>query len=219
MNTAERTAESAGGVSEESSERVVIVRAEVIDTVGHVFGNLFQRLYHLVDRVAETDSLTAEELRGNAGRLEGVLQLFLDYVSPIAPRLQAVPFADIGQSLARRVTEACGGRAKVECTPVAVGSALVDPGRLTRVFDLMMSRLQVRPGSEAMQIGVEINKSNRWLEIALMLPSEYVAPRNSEAELRWALAEKLVDLQGGSLAQHNLPAGETQWLITLPLQP
>src|SRR5689334_24949438 len=108
-----RSEVNAGG-ADSSADRMVVVRGEVLDTVGHVLGNLFQRLYHLVDRVSETDTLTAEELRGNAARLEAVLQLFLDYVSPIAPSLQTVGLDDVAQSLARRVSEAGGGRVNVQ---------------------------------------------------------------------------------------------------------
>lgn len=203
-----------------AEEHVVVIRGDVLDTVGHVLGNLFQRLYHLVDRVSESDGLTADELRGNAGRLENVLQLFLDYVSPVAPSLQAVAFLDVAQSLSQRFNEASGGRLRVQLSVPASGSVLVDPGRLARAFDLLAARVQLRPGLEAVEpIRVELNATPRWLEVRVGLLPDYVAARSSEVELRWALAEKLIDLHGGTLTDLTQAAGEMQWLITLPLQP
>jgi hypothetical protein len=204
---------------EPPGERMVVLRPDVLDTVGHVLGNLFQRLYHLVDRAGESDALTAEELRGNAARLEAVLQLFLDYVSPVAPNLQPIEFAEIGQSLAQRLTEACGGRLRVHVSEAPSGSVLVDPGRLGRAFDLLASWLQPRSGLESVTpIMVSIAPSGRSLELLVSLSSTYLASRSSEAELRWALAEKLIDLHGGTLTEPVRTAGETQWRITLPLQ-
>lgn len=197
---------------------MVVLRPDVLDTVGHVLGNLFQRLYHLVDRAGESDALTAEELRGNAARLEAVLQLFLDYVSPVAPSLQPVEFADIAQSLAQRLIDACGGRLRVQVSAASNGSVLVDPGRLGRAFDLLASWLQARPGMEsAAPVAVTLTPTGRNLELLVSLSSSYLTSRSSEAELRWALAQKLIDLHGGTLTEPRQAAGETQWQITLPL--
>lgn len=200
-------------------EQMVVVRPEVLDTVGHVLGNVFQRLYHLVDRVAEADPLTAEELRGTTGRLEGFLQLLLDYVSPTVPSLQFVSFADVAQSLARRLSEAFGGRVRVHVNAPPGGEVLVDPSSLSRAFELLASLLQGRPVAESAQaISVNLQGGPRWLRMSVSLVEGMVATQGSDSEMRWAVAAKMIETQGGTLGQQNGPSGEPRWEITLPLQ-
>ena len=65
-------------------DRIVVVRPQVIDNVGHVLGNMFQRIYHLVERTRENDLVTAADLESSTRRLENFLQLLMDYVSPLS---------------------------------------------------------------------------------------------------------------------------------------
>ena len=110
-----------------------------------------------------TDQALDKELRGNASRLETVMQLFLDYVSSATPALQAIGFADIAQSVAGRLSEACGGRAKVDVACPTEGVAMVDPARLGRAFDLLASWVQIRPGGDASQnIVITAAAAPRW---------------------------------------------------------
>ncbi len=201
-----------------SGELVIVVRAEVLDTVGHVLGNLFQRLYFLVDRVAEASPLAAGELQANVGRLEAVLQLFLDYVTPHSPALRVVSLADIVQGAARRFEDVCGEQVRVECVSVPAGEVLVDAGQLTRAFDLMASRCAPRDDEAAQQvISIETTCAGGWAVLHLTVPRACLSGRNSEDELRWAMAEKLIDLHGGTLRQELSNSGGLQWLIQLPL--
>jgi len=198
---------------------MVVVRPEVLDTVGHVLGNVFQRMYHLIDRVGEADSMTADELRGTAGRLEGFLQLLMDYISPAVPSLQNVSFPDIAQSFARGLSEAFGGRVRVHVNAPPGGEVLVDPAALARAFELLASLLHSRPGSDGSQsVLVALKTAPRWLELSVTLTEGMLAPGSSDSEMRWAVSAKLIEIHGGTLVQQTTPAGEARWEITLPLQ-
>ena len=211
--------EAAAPAAQPRDGQVVVVRSEVLDNVGHVLGNLFQRIYHLVDRVGEADALTAEELRGSASRLEGFLQLFMDYVAPLPLTLQYVTYTDVAQSLARSLSDAFGGRVRVHVNAPSGGEVLVDPGRLSRVFDLLSTHLQGRPGSEQSRaIKVSMHAVGRCVRLTVTMSSGFVTARASERELQWAVAEKLVETHGGTLEQNESPSGEVLWEITLPLQ-
>lgn len=199
--------------------QVVVVRPEVLDTVGHVFGNVFQRLYHLIDRVGETDALTAEELRGSTGRLEGFLQLLMDYISPAVPSLQYVTYTDVAQSFARGLSDAFGGRVRVHVNAPPGGELLVDPARLTRAFDLLSSQLQGRSGVDTNQtVMVSLQAAPRWVRLSVTLAADMLGANGSDAEMRWAVAAKLIEIHGGTLAQRTTHLGEPEWEITLPLQ-
>jgi len=203
----------------EADGQMVVVRPEVLDTVGHVLGNVFQRMYHLVDRVGEADPLTAEELRGTTGRLEGFLRLLLDYISPSVPSLQFVTFADVAQSFARRLSEAFGGRVRVHVNAPPGGQVLIDPAGLARAFELLASLLQGRPAADATQgISVNLQSGPRWLRLGVSLLDGMLAAPSSDSEMRWAVSEKLIETQGGTLVQQTGPSGEPRWEITLPLQ-
>ena len=65
-------------VPDADDDRIVVVRPQVIDNVGHVLGNMFQRIYHLVERTREHDLVTAADLESSTRRLEDFLQLLMD---------------------------------------------------------------------------------------------------------------------------------------------
>ena len=51
----------------DGAPQLVAVRSAVVDTIGHVLGNLFQRIYHLTDQVQTADADTASLRTHNEG--------------------------------------------------------------------------------------------------------------------------------------------------------
>ena len=198
--------------------QIVVVRSQVVENVGHVLGNMFQRIYHLVDGIRADNAATATDLDHNIRRLEAFLQLLMDYVSPVSLSLQGVSLGDVAQSLAQMVGDAVGRPVTIEGGP-AEGRLLADAGRLARAFGLL--RLQLRPEPECtqgIQLKVATQPGAQLLTLVLVIPRGCVLERSSESEVQWAVAEKLVEIHGGALQQSATASGGVVWEIMLPLQ-
>lgn len=196
--------------------QIVVVRPQVVENIGHVLGNLFQRIYHLVERSRETDAVTAADLESSTRRLEDFLQLVMDYVSPLALSYQEVSGTDVVQSLARQLSETVGCPVRVDARMPVEVRLFVDAGRLARAFALLAT--QIPPARDAgLDLKAAARVGGRSLSITAVIPARLMVPRTSEAEMQWAVAEKLLEIQGGAL-QQTAALGEMQWVITLPLQ-
>ncbi len=200
--------------------QIVIIRPQILENVGHVLGNLFQRIYHLIDRSREADAVTATQLDGAAHRLEDFLQLVIDYVAPLALSLQRVPTTDVAQSLAQQLSDRLGCRVNVESQVQGEGQLLVDPGRLARGFRLMVAQLREGAAAgETMALKVVERPAARSLALSAALPGGWLLAPSSESEMQRSVAEKLMEIQGGALQEKSAPSGEVLWEIVLPLQP
>jgi hypothetical protein len=199
--------------------QIVVIRPQVVENVGHVLGNMFQRIYHLVERTRDGDVVMAADLESNLRRLEDFLQLFMDYVSPLSLTLQSVPLADVAQSLAQQIGDAVGGAVTIETAGPTDARLLVDAGRLARAFDLL--RLQLCPearSDEGIQLQTTARPGARLLTLEVTIPSGCLVGRSSASEIQWSVAEKLLEIHGGALQQSSTESGEVLWEIMLPLQ-
>jgi hypothetical protein len=200
--------------------QIVVVRPQVVENVGHVLGNLFQRMYHLIDRTREADAGTAAQLEASTHGLEDFLQLVIDYVSPLSLSLQRVPASEVVQSLARQLSDELGSSVAVDVELSVEHQLLIDPGRLARGFGLLARQLgEGGRGRETGTVAVWARPGSLSLAINVVLPSTYSRASSSVSEIEWSVAEKLLEIQGGSLLRKATPAGEVLWEIVLPLQP
>ncbi len=198
----------------------MVVRPHVVETVGHVLGNMFQRMYHLIEVAGAADAASATALQTGTRKLEDFLQLVIDYFSPVSLVLQQLPAPEVAQGLARQVSDSIGCSVRVDAKLPAESRLLADPGRLARSFSLLASRLRAAAGGEqAVTVRVVGETSGRSVRLTVRLPASVVAAESSESEVRWAVAEKLLETHGGTLRQRAMPTGEVQWEIALPLQP
>ena len=199
--------------------QIVVIRPHVVENVGHVLGNMFQRIYHLVQRTREGDVAMAVDLDGNIRRLEGFLQLVMDYVSPLSLSMQDVSLGDVVQSLAQQVGDAVGHRVTIEGEVPADGRLLADAGRLARAFGLLCLRLRPQTGcEEAIRIKAAARTDARSLALVIMIPRGCISEPSSESEMQWAVAEKLLEIHGGVLQQSPTVSGGVLWEIMLPPQ-
>jgi len=195
--------------------QLVVIQPRVIENADHVFGNLFQRLYYGVSQVGDRDPVLGAELSDSARQVEAALQLLLDYIAPFPPALERFAVTELASSLAQRVESA------VACAVVPPDAGdgepahvLADPGRLARAFDLMASCLRGDGGLPSAAIVSEAETA--VVTLCLRLPAAALAVRTSVGDLRWAVAQKLVEIHGGALAQSEEPAGEVTWKVSLP---
>lgn len=195
----------------EESGRLVVIRPRVVENAEHVLGNLFQRLYHGVERTRSLDAGVAEDLAASVDEVERCLQLVLDYVAPFPPALESVPVGEVAESLAQRVGERLGRKIDVACS--VDGAVLVDPGRLGRAFAQMVPRLASgAPG----RVSLQVVATGESMGLHLQLAGALLLPRTSMAELQWAVAEKLIEIHAGGLEEQAGPSGEVQWSVSLP---
>jgi hypothetical protein len=203
----------------EDDGQLVVVRPQVVETAGHVLGNLFQRLYHSIDQVRAGDDGLGDDLTATSRQLEECLQLLIDYVAPLPPALQKVPARDIVQSLARHLEDTLGCAVQLDERLDSRIELLVDVARLSRAFDLLAGRAEgLAPGKV---VGASINAAavSGSLTVTASLQAHARLARSSLGELRWAVLEKLFEIHGGSVREVPGASGDMRWNILLPLQP
>jgi hypothetical protein len=201
--------------------QIVVIRPRVVEDVGHVLGNLFQRIYHLISQARNPEGgvVAIDQLEASTRRLEGFLQLVIDYVSPLYPALQYVAATDAAQSLARQISDAVGCPVRVDARLSVEGQLLVDPGRLARSFGLLAMQLHADPGTdESIEVRAVARPPGRSLTLTARLPLRWLPARTTEAEIQWAVAEKFLETHGGTLEEKPAASGEVLWEIVLPLQ-
>lgn len=210
---------SADDVKVHDDGQLVVVLPEVLETAGHVLGNLFQRIYHSIEQVRDTGSALADDLTATSQQLEECLQLLIDYVAPLPPALQKVPANDIAQSLARHLEDALARPVTVSGRLSPGIDVMVDVARVSRAFDLLAGRAKgAAPGSIA-AAGLAAVAAVGALSLSVSLQAHSPLARDSLSDLRWAVAEKLFEIHGGSVREERGDSGDTQWNILLPLQP
>ena len=210
--------DSLDGTRTEDEDRIVLVRPAVVERVEHVFGNLFQRIYHLADQARQRDGAPVALLSVSIRELEDFLQLVMDYFSPLPLTLQFVPAIEVAQSLAREISEAVGCPVRIDGRH-ATGRLLVDPGRLVRAFALLARQLgRGDSGQYTMEIHTAVRSSNRSIVLSMGVPAHLISRGSPAAEMQWTVAEKVFESHGGALTECSTASGGVTWEIVLPLQ-
>ncbi len=221
----ERTATGAGAARGEfaPSELLAPLRMDVVDAIGHVLGNLFQRMQHLADRTAETDSLLGEEIRGAVGRLDEFLRVVLDYLSLRAIQPMALPLRTAMDALVQRLRMVLGTRARLDVQCGFDAMLDLDPGLLALGFDSLMKSLApprvaanpavVRVTAYVAGTSGAVGPSPRAIIDVTLAPG--LVSLSAEADVHRAVAQRVIELHGGTLESRRLPSGEVLWEIHL----
>jgi hypothetical protein len=201
------------GARTNTDGNLVVVQQHVLATVDHACGNIFQRLYHLIRTARAGGNHALPALEESVRELQALLELFVDYVAPMAIEIRPLRTADVSASFRHHLDEALGiGRVVVVDVEVT-GNVAVDPARLARVFHLLAQSLHEPAGHGGSHAVCAVVAGAGHFEIVI----EDVTPvKTPAAELRWALAEKLVDLQGGEL-RRVVTAETERWMLRLPV--
>jgi hypothetical protein len=181
-----------------------VVRQSVVAAVDHSLGNIFQRLYHLIRTAREGGTHVLPTLEESIHELQSLLELFIDYAAPLAVVPRPIRATDVCASLQQHL--------RVEiASDVTNGAVSVDPARLARVFHLLGQSL-AETGDAAPALAT-CRTRDAQLEISLV---NLRRTNGAAAELRWAVAEKLIELQGGELRPLAEPE-QAGWVLRLPL--
>ncbi|MBI4514403.1 MAG: hypothetical protein HY699_01125 [Deltaproteobacteria bacterium] len=208
------------GISSPSEPRVrgdgdlVVVQPAVLATVDHTFGNIFQRLYHLIRTAASGNSGALTTLETSVRELQSLLELFVDYVAPTPMAMRCLRMSDVATSFRRHLDDGVGaGRVDVVVSETAGATVTADPACLARVFRLLAQSLcaSASPAGVRAACGLSSEEGGHF-EISVVGPGSVATPLT---ELRWALAQKLIELQGGDLRQEVNEGGQ-RWTIRLP---
>lgn len=193
---------------------LVGVRQEVVAEAEHAFGNLFHRLHYLAQKLHGQGVEGAASLEGGISELEDLLRLVLDYTSPLAVEVQEVGSATVlggmASGLACRVLPPDG---EAESRPV-----LVDPRHLSEAFRLMREGLGAGESAAAGATAaarIEVEEPSLWLRVDGFEPGRNGIARG-RGLVAWALAQKLIEAQGGTLVGEAEDGG-VRWSVRLPL--
>ena len=198
----------------ERDSALVVVQPSVLSTVDHAVGNLFQRVYHLIRTARNGNHETLAVLEESVHELQALLELFVDYVAPTVIQSRPLPAADLLLSCRRHLEEEIGsGRIDLRSAELAGVSVAADPARMARVFDLLSRALRRAVGPTGLRACAAVSGDGVYFEITF----ERLAARgDANDEVRRALAQKLIDLQGGELRECVAPDG-VQWTVRVPV--
>jgi hypothetical protein len=200
--------------SSESDGELVVVQPKVLATVDHAFGNLFQRVYHLVRTARNGTAETFVVLEESVRELQGLLELFVDYVAPMPVQIRSLQATNLLLSFQRHLADAVGAdRVQIDCGDLLDVLVVVDPARMSRIFDLLSRTWhRVADATEIVRGRAALSSDGSHLEITF----DHVPGGGAHDEMRWALAQKLIDIQGGELRQ-LIAADGVRWTLRLPV--
>jgi len=203
---------------------------KVLAEISHELGNFFHKLYYWSDRLQErrarrpADATATEMLDRTIRNLEGYLKFALEYFHPIQLVCLHMPVPELLGGLLVQL------RSQLNGTPVQVRddvlphdlAVLVDPGRLSQAVAIVGRHLgQHANGESAVRVAVEhIVRAEEGLEIALVVENPDAAAgllQSTLSGVEWAVAEQIVTLHGGELAEHEGDRGERHVTVFLPL--
>jgi hypothetical protein len=198
------------------TEQLVAVRPDVLGDAEHALGNLFQRVYHVTRLTREGLGAHADRLTEALENIEQLLELVFDYVSPVEIELRPIGAAKALESLVAQLRHHRGAAALStgECPALRV---LVDPRALGRSFQLL-ARALGRDWERAEEMALEVthDEEGERIQFSVLASVGEGALTTADANLAFAVAGRLIDLQGGDL-QAAMSEGKFVCSITLPI--
>lgn len=209
----------------------------VLAEISHELGNFFHKLYYWSDHLKErwpeqvADSTAPQMLERTLRNLEDFLRVSLDYFHPMRLSLMRMASDEVAQALLQQV------RGRLNGTPVRIAEVdgwktreiLIDPGQLSRAFEVAVRRLTQRLGATS-TLRVDLAAGERGGRTGLEMGLVVEAPKDasslfetSEAGVEWAVAQKVIASHGGDLAErvgeNDGAAGGSGIVLFLPLCP
>ncbi len=197
-----------------SDEQLVAVRPDVLSDAEHALGNLLQRIHYVVRACRDSLGPHGERISGALDDLERLLELLLDYVSPIELEVRPTDGGRIAESLVAQV-RACGAaEPKVgNHLPIRV---VADPRVLNRSFQLLGRACeQDWKGASHTFVEVRHSESADLAEFVVYAQVEGATSAAADAKLAAAVAARLIELQGGEV-RWTSSAGGVSCSVILP---
>jgi hypothetical protein len=215
LNEAVTHSAVAGKIEQHKPERLVTLQPEVLSDAEHALGNLLQRLRHAARRSAG-DGFEPERLHGALEELEGLLELIFDYVSPVDVELRPISASRIAESLAGQVRTYSPAGVSVGRLPVV--QMPLDRRLLSRSFALLGRAIGRHwQNSSGTFVGARFDEGLERVEFTLRsaLPNPCDGLVGGQEQLAFAVARRLIELQGGELC-YSQSADQVECHIVLP---
>ncbi len=200
----------------------------VLGEIRHELGNLFHKLYYWLEQVEApgegTGASPCRMLADTARQLEAFLVTTLEYFHPVALAPVPMPAREVVTGLRVRVAGLSGGQGDDGSDAGPRGTVLVDLEQLPGVLEAAAERLAAEAEASDSVVRLEVrevdSEHGRGLALELSLGSRSVAPPAAELNfartLRWARAQRVAALHGGSLAERTAPDGMRVVALFLP---
>jgi hypothetical protein len=196
------------------SEQLVSICPAVLNDAEHALGNLFQRIHHAARVARESLGAQADRLNGALSDLESLLELVFDYVTPVEVELRPIAADRVAESLAANLRQYA--TADVAIAAGAAAQVMGDPRALTRGFHLIgKARADELKSATGVSVSVTDDRPGDRVEFAVSALTQTTATANGERTLAWEVAMRLIEVQGGELAQ-GVAANGVVYTITLP---
>ena len=195
------------------AERLVVLRTAVLSDAEHAVGNLLQKLHHAARVAGNGNGEAAERLGGTLTELERVLGLLFDYVTPTEVGVRPVAATSVLESLVSHVRDAGGDGVDVGDAPA--GQVCADPRVLGRSFRLLSAALGDQWKLRT-SVAADADEAGR-IAFVVRSPGESEACSRADA-LALAVAQRLIELQGGELRHAEGADGGRECHVFLPVQ-
>lgn len=192
-------------LEEHDAEQLVALRRAVLNDVEHAVGNLLQRMHHAARSAKTSLGVQGERLETALDDLERLLELFFDYVSPVAVQVRPADADRIAESLAAQLR--AQGVSEVSLATSPAIQVLADPRVLSRSF-LLLAQACAREydGNGPLAIEVVHDAAGDRVEFLVRANGEPSGMPTAQSSLAAAVAGRLIELQGGELRPRPQPA-------------
>ncbi|MBM4246062.1 MAG: hypothetical protein FJ148_20070 [Deltaproteobacteria bacterium] len=197
--------------------------------LSHELGNYFHKLYYWTDCVRSgTSDLEAGvsptgELDRTLHRLQAFLNLALVYFEPAVADRVAVRGADVAKAFEAILRgESPDAVVEIACTAAASDARVqVDTRRLSTGFRTIAVLLGAGAGT-ILRLEVDTvasGKRSELLQLAVSATggSPEAAARRAQRLVEWAVAARMLELNGGELRTNEQRPGSARCVLTLPL--
>jgi hypothetical protein len=185
-------------LEQRGDEQLVAVRPNVLSDVEHAVGNLLQRMHHCARAATGGLGVQGERLQGALDDLERLLELLFDYVTPVELEVKPIEASRLAESLAAQLRGQ--GVAEVGSGAVPAILVLADPRVVSRSF-LLLAQACVRDGEQVPPLTIDIihDPAGERVQFVVQAAADIPVMATAHASLAAAVAERLIELQGGEL--------------------
>ncbi len=209
----------------------IAVQEKVLAEISHELGNFFHKLYYWSDFLQErrtrrsADGTASQMLATTIRNFEGFLKLALDYFYPVQLGCMPMAVSDLLRGLLGQLRSQLNGTPLTEADPAtwADAAVMVDPGRISQALDIAVRHLGHHVGSGS-RLGVVTGRADRGEGPGIEITIELESPNptsplfvTAAAGVEWALAERVIALHGGELADREREDGAKAVTLYLPL--
>lgn len=222
-----RPEQPAGTEAASPAGRLMRIDEAVVHDLSHELGNYFHKLYYWTDciRTGATDlgpdTSPADALDETMRRLQGFLNLALEYFQPVDLATVDMTVGDVGGALDALLRgENPDARVSLRCAEeVRDARVRIDPPRLSAGLRIVARLLGGGPGSSLdASLDASAAKSDRIeIVVAASGGTPDAAARRAQRVVEWAVAGRMLELHGGELATNEGRSGSTSCVLTLPL--